>query len=518
MKTLLNNIKDRDYASENEKNVIDIFRKALEKHFNNEWTIIHNAFIPLINGEHMEIDLIIAKNNYPVAIVEIKPSLNNCRLPLIENQLHRAAVVLYAPLCIVCSPKEMLSCSANTGFDKNDIKVLNTENIRQVLAAADNNKNDNVTINKIKSKWEYILGSFDFETKKEVEQFITQIKECDVTNEPNSFYLNEEKEDLLFRKLLGEYKKDDLCRFTTMNSIFRTCNEKAQSMCCIICMNDKSETDYATQKLNLTIQNDSEEINGCYIMSCCDIESKNNFTMWRLYADDAKGYVLEDIDLHIKEGETIGILGATGSAKSTLVSLIPRLYDVTSGRVLVDGRDVKAYDLKALRKKIAIVLQKNLLFSGTIRENMLWGDDGASDQKIDEALKVAGAYDFVHSFKDGLDTYLEEGGVNVSGGQRQRLCIARALLKDPKILILDDSTSAVDMETERSIRKALSAITDMTKIIIAQRVVSVMEADKIVILDDGKIEAIGDHKTLLGKSLIYRDLYEVQMKGVQDAA
>lgn len=293
MKTLLNNIKDRDYASENEKNVIDIFRKALEKHFNNEWTIIHNAFIPLINGEHMEIDLIIAKNNYPVAIVEIKPSLNNCRLPLIENQLHRAAVVLYAPLCIVCSPKEMLSCSANTGFDKNDIKVLNTENIRQVLAAADNNKNDNVTINKIKSKWEYILGSFDFETKKEVEQFITQIKECDVTNEPNSFYLNEEKEDLLFRKLLGEYKKDDLCRFTTMNSIFRTCNEKAQSMCCIICMNDKSETDYATQKLNLTIQNDSEEINGCYIMSCCDIESKNNFTMWRLYADDAKGVCIE---------------------------------------------------------------------------------------------------------------------------------------------------------------------------------------------------------------------------------
>ena len=293
MKTLLNNIKDRDYASENEKNVIDIFRKALEKHFNNEWTIIHNAFIPLINGEHMEIDLIIAKNNYPVAIVEIKPSLNNCRLPLIENQLHRAAVVLYAPLCIVCSPKEMLSCSANTGFDKNNIKVLNTENIRQVLAAADNNKNDNVTINKIKSKWEYILGSFDFETKKEVEQFITQIKECDVTNESNSFYLNEEKEDLLFRKLLGEYKKDDLCRFMTMNSIFRTCNEKAQSMCCIICMNDKSETDYATQKLNLTIQNDSEEINGCYIMSCCDIESKNNFTMWRLYADDAKGVCIE---------------------------------------------------------------------------------------------------------------------------------------------------------------------------------------------------------------------------------
>lgn len=236
------------------------------------------------------------------------------------------------------------------------------------------------------------------------------------------------------------------------------------------------------------------------------------------YADDAKEYVLEDIDLHIKEGETIGILGATGSAKSTLVSLIPRLYDVTSGRILVDGRDVKAYDLKALRKKIAIVLQKNLLFSGTIRENMLWGDDGASDQKIDEALKVAGAYDFVYSFKDGLDTYLEEGGVNVSGGQRQRLCIARALLKDPKILILDDSTSAVDMETERSIRKALSAITDMTKIIIAQRVVSVMEADKIVILDDGKIEAIGDHKALLEKSLIYRDLYEVQMKGVQDAA
>ena len=187
----------------------------------------------------------------------------------------------------------MLSCSANTGFDKNDIKVLNTENIRQVLAAADNNKNDNVTINKIKSKWEYILGSFDFETKKEVEQFITQIKKCDVTNEPNSFYLNEEKEDLLFRKLLGEYKKDDLCRFTTMNSIFRTCNEKAQSMCCIICMNDKSETDYATQKLNLTIQNDSEEINGCYIMSCCDIESKNNFTMWRLYADDAKGVCIE---------------------------------------------------------------------------------------------------------------------------------------------------------------------------------------------------------------------------------
>lgn len=231
------------------------------------------------------------------------------------------------------------------------------------------------------------------------------------------------------------------------------------------------------------------------------------------YADDAEEYVLSDIDIHIQSGKTIGIIGATGSAKSTLVSLIPRLYDVSAGMVRVGGRDVCDYVLADLRDAVGIVLQKNVLFSGTIRENLLWGDMKADEEKISEALKIAGAYDFVFDLNDGLDTFLEEGGVNLSGGQRQRLCIARALLKRPKILILDDSTSAVDTATEKMIRKGLKSIKDMTKIIIAQRLTSIMDADEIFIIDDGKIAAFGDHKELLKTSAIYKEIYHSQMRG-----
>ena len=291
MKSLLDNIKYRDYASPIEQNIAAVFQEALNEYFNSEWTIIHNVLIPLINGKHFEVDLIIAKNNYPVAIVEIKRSLDNRSCLALENQLNRTAAVLYASLCIACSSEEMFSFPAGKSSVKVEMKAFNKENIRQALENVGNN--GDVTIDEIKSKWKGILKQFDFETKDEVDGFITQITECDIVNEPNSFYLDEKKEDLLFRKILGEYKKDDLCRFTTINSIFRTCNEKEQSMCCIVCMNDKSETDYATQKLNLMVQNDSEEINSCYILSCCDIDSRNNLTMWRLYADDARGVCIE---------------------------------------------------------------------------------------------------------------------------------------------------------------------------------------------------------------------------------
>ncbi len=234
------------------------------------------------------------------------------------------------------------------------------------------------------------------------------------------------------------------------------------------------------------------------------------------YDINAEENVLSDINFKVKSGSTIGILGGTGSAKSSLVSLIPRLYDVTEGKVLVGGVDVREYDLKGLREAVGIVLQKNVLFSGTILENLLWGDERASKEEIDKALKIAGAYDVVYSFKDGLDTCLDEGGVNVSGGQKQRLCIARALLKKPKILILDDSTSAVDTATEKTIREGLASLKDMTKIIISQRIISVKDADMIIILDDGKIINYGDHDTLLESSDVYKELYTSQMKGGDD--
>ncbi|MBO5409023.1 MAG: ABC transporter ATP-binding protein [Clostridia bacterium] len=238
------------------------------------------------------------------------------------------------------------------------------------------------------------------------------------------------------------------------------------------------------------------------------------------YAGDSHKLCLSDVDLTIQSGETVGILGGTGSAKTTLVQLIPRLYDVTDGELLVGGVNVKDYDLDTLRNEVAMVLQKNVLFSGTIKENLRWGNENATDEEMIHACQLAQADGFINEFPDGYDTFIEQGGSNVSGGQKQRLCIARALLKKPKILILDDSTSAVDTHTDALIRKAfLEEIPDTTKIIIAQRVSSIMEADKIIVMDDGKISGIGTHETLLNSNEIYRDVYESQTKGgISDVA
>ncbi|MCO8193812.1 ABC transporter ATP-binding protein [Anaerofustis sp. NSJ-163] len=226
---------------------------------------------------------------------------------------------------------------------------------------------------------------------------------------------------------------------------------------------------------------------------------------------------LKDINLHIDSGETVGIIGSTGSSKSSLVQLIPRLYDVTKGRVKVGGIDVKDYDLETLRNQVAMVLQKNTLFSGTIKENLRWGDENATDAEIIQASMLAQADGFVSEFPDKYDTKIEQGGTNVSGGQKQRLCIARALLKKPKILILDDSTSAVDTKTDALIRKAFrEKIPGTTKIIIAQRISSVEDADKIIVLDNGRIDQIGTHEELLKTNAIYQDVYNSQMKGGQE--
>ncbi len=235
------------------------------------------------------------------------------------------------------------------------------------------------------------------------------------------------------------------------------------------------------------------------------------------YSAKAERFALSDIDLHIDSGMTVGILGGTGSSKSTLVQLIPRLYDTTEGCVKVGGIDVRDYDLDALRGQVAMVLQKNLLFSGTIKDNLRWGNENATDEELIEACKLAQAHDFVSSFPDGYDTYIEQGGTNVSGGQKQRLCIARALLKRPKILILDDSTSAVDTHTDALIRAGFrSYIPETTKIIIAQRVSSVQDADLILVMENGTVAAMGKHEELLTKCDIYKEIYIQQTKGGED--
>ena len=254
--------------------------------------------------------------------------------------------------------------------------------------------------------------------------------------------------------------------------------------------------------------------NPVYTVKDGSISFKNvNFS----YTDNVDKLSLKNFNLDIKSGETIGIIGGTGSSKSTFVQLIPRLYDVTEGSVEVGGIDVRNYDLEALRNDVAFVLQKNTLFSGTIKENLRWGNENASDEEIIKVCKLACADEFIEQFPDKYNTYIEQGGTNVSGGQKQRLCIARALLKKPKILILDDSTSAVDTATDAKIRKAFKEeIPNTTKLIIAQRISSVQESDKIIVLNNGKIESIGTHEELLKSSPIYKEVYESQTKGGEE--
>ena len=223
---------------------------------------------------------------------------------------------------------------------------------------------------------------------------------------------------------------------------------------------------------------------------------------------------MKEVDLYIPSGATVGILGGTGSSKTTLVQLIPRLYDVTEGAVKVGGIDVRQYDLEVLRDNVAMVLQKNVLFSGTVKDNLRWGNPNATEEEMIHACKLACAHDFVEAFPEGYDHRIDQGGTNVSGGQKQRLCIARALLKKPKILILDDSTSAVDTRTDAMIREAFrTEIPNTTKLIIAQRVASVQDADMIIVLENGMVSAVGTHEELLQSSEIYREVYESQRKG-----
>ncbi len=254
--------------------------------------------------------------------------------------------------------------------------------------------------------------------------------------------------------------------------------------------------------------------NPVYEVESGDIEFKNvGFS----YVGDSNKECMSNINLSIKQGEMIGILGGTGSGKTTLVSLLPRLYDATSGEVFVGGRNVKEYDIKSLRDSVSVVLQKNVLFSGSLRDNMKWGNPNVTDEQIAEALEIASATDFVNGFSDGYDHYIEQGGSNLSGGQKQRLCIARALIKDPKILILDDSTSAVDTATDRKIKQGLRETkADTTKLIIAQRITSVQDADKIIVIDNGKINGVGTHEELLANNTIYQEVYSSQMKGGAD--
>lgn len=289
-----------------------------------------------------------------------------------------------------------------------------------------------------------------------------------------------------------------LMQIMMINMIYVMLTMSAESMRRIVEVLDEEPTVVSPENAVKTVKDGS-------------ISFKNvNFT----YSDTAEKYALSDIDLEIESGQTVGIIGGTGSSKSTLVSLIPRLYDVSKGEISVGDVNVKDYDLDTLRGNVAMVLQKNLLFAGTIKENLRWGDENATDEELVAACKLACAHDFISSFEDGYDHYIEQGGTNVSGGQKQRLCIARALLKKPKILILDDSTSAVDMKTDAKIRQGFkSYIPETTKIIIAQRIASVQDADIIVVMDGGKIKSIGKHDELMETSIIYREVYEQQMGG-----
>ncbi len=255
-------------------------------------------------------------------------------------------------------------------------------------------------------------------------------------------------------------------------------------------------------------------VNPIYDVENGDIEFKNvGFS----YVGDCNKECMSNINLSIKSGEMVGILGGTGSGKTTLVSMLPRLYDATSGEVIVGGRNVKEYDIKALRDSVSVVLQKNVLFSGTLRDNMKWGNPDVTDEQIAEALEIASATDFVNGFADGYDHYIEQGGSNLSGGQKQRLCIARALIKNPKILILDDSTSAVDTATDRKIKQGLRETkASTTKLIIAQRISSVQDADKIIVIDNGKINGVGTHDELMKTNTIYQEVYQSQVKGGDD--
>ncbi len=276
----------------------------------------------------------------------------------------------------------------------------------------------------------------------------------------------------------------------------------------------QASIDRANEVLNEKIDINNDDCDPNLEVSDGSIQFKNvSFA----YQKTAEKVALSDVNLLIHSGETIGIIGSTGASKSTLVQLIPRLYDVTSGEVLVSGHNVKEYSIQHLRKSVAMVLQKNVLFSGTIEENLKWGDINATHEEVVEAAKCAQADDFINSFPDGYNQYLGQGGVNVSGGQKQRLCIARALLRKPKIIILDDSTSAVDTDTDKRIRQALKEkLSNMTTIIIAQRISSVMDADRIVVMNDGKIIDTGTHSELMERNEIYADLYHTQLKGVAE--